>query len=147
MKKIGLLLCFLTISLLTGCGGKNKLVCESKKDENTYVTVKYDFTFDNDKVDYYDLEFTYDFTDIEDLTKLGCESLSECIEKSKNTLNKCLEEESLENCKITKEEETRVVITANVTEDYLNSDSTDFTRKTTKDEIIKVLEAQDFTCK
>ena len=144
-KATCLLLCLISLILLTGCG-KNKLIC-TKEDENKYVSYEYEISFKNDKVDEMSVTWYYDFSDIEDFSTIGCLSLEDCINKTKNQVDSCQGSNVFKDCEVLKEKDSTIVVKANVTDEELKSKTSILSKETEKDEAKKQLEAEGFTCK
>ncbi len=145
MKKIlCIFLCFVSLVLLTGCG-KNKLSCE-KKEENEYLTYKYEIDFEKDKIDTITITWTYDFSNVEDFTTLKCLSLEDCINKVKGLVGMCESGTTFKDCEVLKEEDSKVVIKALATDEELENPNSILNKETEKEDAIEKLKSEGFTC-
>ncbi len=144
-KTTRLLLCLFAAVLLTGCGSK-KLSC-SLKEDNGYLTYDYSIGFAEDKIDSIDIFWNYDFSNVEDFESINCESLEDCISKAKGLADTCNDGTTFENCKVVKETDTEVVISANVTKKQIESGESQLNSKTDRETAQKQLEDNGFTCK
>jgi hypothetical protein len=148
MKKgIGLLLCVGAIPLLTGCGGGNKLVCTLKDEgESSFISYEYTINYSGDEIKSIDIDWIYDFSNVEDFEALGCTSLEDCVSKAKEQKSSCDSQSTFENCKITKESKDKVILNARVADSELDNETGDLTRKTSKEDAKKSMEASGFKC-
>ena len=140
MKKY-LLILFILVLALTGCGKKeNSLVC-SLKVETIDVFMHADFKDDN--LDYLGLEYQMDLNEYSD-SKIELIENEDMCETVKTSMDDSGLGEAITNCKQVINENKILEITADFDLDKMID--AEISRKTSVDEIIEELSEQGYTC-
>ncbi len=155
-KRIGLLICAITLPLLSACGNNSKstnlLTCTYKEFNGAFVSdtiIKYNF--DGTEVVGADLKAVIDLSgrSVKDV-QCDAETIEECVKVLKEQMNhNCSETAAIENCKITGQSEYGFTFTANVKSEslelYFAKSHIDL--KTPKEEMIELLTAKNYECR
>ena len=138
MKKLVLISALVTILLITGCGKTEKLVCSQKV---AMVDVDMIADWKNNELNYLGLKYTMDLSGYNDtqVEAVNKQNMCETVKKAMSSY-----QDAFTNCK-QKLENKKLVITADFDIDKMPN--SEIGRKSTKEEAVKQLEKQGYTCK
>lgn len=142
MKKSLLFLTIATIPFLTACGESNTLKCVREGDGASREMV-IEFDSNKEKVTGVLVNYSIDFSDVEDFSEYGCDDLEDCLNEFAKEVEDCEEDEDFYECKIANKSKTGLTIQGKVEKNAFQKEFKDKNYKAIKE----LYEEEGYACK
>ncbi len=141
-KRLLLVPLLVAVPLLTACGSSNELKCEREND-GAKRTIIIDFDSSKENATGITIQYTVDFSNVEDFSEWGCEDLEDCIKMVESEVEDCEKDGSFEACKVSNKTKTSVTVQGDMTKKSVEEELGGKTYDDTK----KMFEDGGYTCK